>query len=172
MEPTIRDAVLGDSAGLFNVVHDAYRGSGGWTTEHDLLTGYRISLEEVENTIKKGETLIVVAEDPMTKKILGCIELEPHREDNSCKLGLFAVLPNLQGGGIGSKIISAAETIAKNRFQAKICILNVFTVRQELVDYYRRRGYVPTNKIETFFPNAFETCLVPNLQFVELVKVL
>eukprot|EP01126_Amoeba_proteus_P041466 TRINITY_DN4463_c0_g1_i6.p1 TRINITY_DN4463_c0_g1~~TRINITY_DN4463_c0_g1_i6.p1 ORF type:complete len:118 (+),score=15.14 TRINITY_DN4463_c0_g1_i6:140-493(+) len=88
MEPTIRDAVLGDSAGLFNVVHDAYRGSGGWTTEHDLLTGYRISLEEVENTIKKGETLIVVAEDPMTKKILGCIELEPH----VCVCGLLILL--------------------------------------------------------------------------------
>jgi ribosomal protein S18 acetylase RimI-like enzyme len=54
-------------------------------------------------------------------------------------------MPQLQGGGIGKKLLSAAEDHAKETGYRKI-YMSVISVRTELIDWYKRHGYTDTGK--------------------------
>lgn len=147
------------------LVESAYRGESsraGWTTEADLLDGRRTDAAEVSDII---EHLLLAERDGV---LLGCCVL-----DRDGHFGMFAVLPGLQAGGIGSALLAHAERLARERGHDHV-EMHVLRQRHELLAFYARRGYAPTGDTRPF-PYGDERFGLPrreDLEFVVLRKPL
>jgi N-acetylglutamate synthase-like GNAT family acetyltransferase len=139
----IRPARPEDVPVLVELVHAAYRGEGGWTTEAGLIDGTRTDAQEITELLPD----LLVAEDSATGQVLGCCGLTA-RGDHGY-FGTFAVRPDLQGGGVGSALLTAAEDRARALGLAAV-EMTVVSLRRELIDYYLRRGYVDTGQTRPF----------------------
>ncbi len=167
----ILKATLEDIRAINKLVNSAYRGDSsrkGWTTEADLLDGTRTD----ENAIKeffaeKGSTILkFVAEG----KIIGCVRLLKH--GSQLYLGMFAVDPTVQNKGIGKKILLAAEEEARKQ-KCKSIDMTVISERKELIDWYKRNGYVEVGeKKPMVFDNPSGGIPKKDLYFITLEKIL
>jgi ribosomal protein S18 acetylase RimI-like enzyme len=147
----ISKAQSGDVETIATLVNSAYRGDHakkGWTTEADLIDGTRTDAAALADLIKKPDTTILKYEQD--GKLIGCVELKIV-EDKYSKLylGMLTVEPSIQGGGIGKKLLAAAEDFGKGE-GCKSVYMTVITIRQELIDWYKRHGYVDTGKRKPF----------------------
>ncbi|MES2519613.1 MAG: GNAT family N-acetyltransferase [Bacteroidota bacterium] len=141
-------ATLDDVPALNKLVNSAYRGESskkGWTSEADLLGGVRTNEEGLTETINKSDTIILkYTED---QEVIGCVMLV--EQENQVYLGMLTVSPDLQGKGIGKKLLEAAEVTTKELGKSKIG-MTVISLRKELIEYYQRYGYVPTGEKKPF----------------------
>jgi N-acetylglutamate synthase-like GNAT family acetyltransferase len=140
----IRRARESDVDAVVALVESAYRGDSsraGWTTEADLLDGQRTDPDEVRSVLDD----LVVADDD--GELVGCCTLIPR--DGHAYFGMFAVRPGLQGGGVGSRLLVAAEELAVEH-GAKRVEMTVIASRTELIDFYLRRGYTETGETRPF----------------------
>jgi ribosomal protein S18 acetylase RimI-like enzyme len=146
--PMIAIATPNDASELDKLVNSAYRGESsrqGWTTEADLLDGTRTDATAIADLIRTpGTVLLKYVEE---NKILGCVELR--NQQGKLYLGMLTVMPNLQGKGIGKKLMYAAEEEAKNQHCTSV-FMTVISVRKELIDWYVRHGYEPTGEKKPF----------------------
>jgi GNAT superfamily N-acetyltransferase len=55
-------------------------------------------------------------------------------------IGQFAVLPELQGHGLGSRLLTAAEDLARNEGAAELA-LDTAQGAAQLIGWYQKRGY-------------------------------
>lgn len=166
MNIDIRPAVETDLPRLHPVVERAYRGDSaraGWTHEADLVTGERTDLETLRSLLD-GDSRLLIAFDGET--VLGCVNVSS-RGDGLAYLGLLCVDPTLQAGGIGRKLVAAAETIARDAFSATRIEMTVIDRRAELIAWYVRHGYEPSGETR-----PFPVPLDPPLAMVVLVKPL
>jgi GNAT superfamily N-acetyltransferase len=170
---TFRDATDADVDELVALIESAYRGESsraGWTTEADILQGRRTDPESVLGVIKSpGGRLLTVGWEG---RIVACCQLE-HRGDHAY-FGMFAVSPQLQGGGLGKVIIAEAERQARETWGVTEMHMTVISVRDDLIAWYERRGYRRTGRM-TPFPYGDERFGIPqrdDLQFELLVKEL
>lgn len=163
---TIRAAEHGDVDAVLALVESAYRGEAsraGWTTEADLLEGQRTDAAAVLEALP--DLLVSVADG----EVVGCCAVT-HHEAHSY-FGMFAVRPTLQGGGVGSALLAAAEERAQARGSTRM-ELTVLRQRSELIAYYERRGYVTTDELRPFHygDERFGIPKRDDLEFVVLVK--
>ncbi len=169
----VRAAGPGDVAAIVALVESAYRGDSsraGWTTEADLLDGQRTDPEAVAAHITAPDSVILLAE--RDGRLLACCHLERH--DDHAYFGMFAVRPDLQGGGLGKAVIAEAERHARDEWDVPQLHMTVITVRAELIAWYERRGYVRTGQ-RSPFPYGDERFGLPrreDLEFELLVKKL
>lgn len=168
-----RYAELRDTARLVEHIENAYRGDAsrvGWTTEADLLGGQRTDAQEIEGILaNRAARLLLALEDD---KLVGCVLLR--RSGASVYIGMLAVVPNRQGGGIGRGLLAEAERRAKREFGLTQAYMTVIEQRFELIDWYVRRGYVRTARTEPF-PYGDPRFGLPkrdDLRFVVLEKAL
>lgn len=144
-----RTAFAADIPAIVALVESAYRGDpsrAGWTTEADFLHGQRIDAEGVAADIAKPRSVIVLAEHD--SRLLACCHLE--KTGDACYFGMFSVSPTLQGGGIGKQLMQEAERMARD-WQCTAMEMTVIDIRDELIAFYQRRGYVRTG-IKKPFP--------------------
>lgn len=149
-ELTFRRASAEDVAALHALVHGAYRGDSarrGWTHEADLLDGARIDLATLKAIVGDPAQAVLLAE--RDGRLLGCVQVTD-KGRGLAYLGMLTVDPALQGGGLGRSLISAAEAEARARFQADRMEMTVIVQRTELIDWYGRRGYLPTGEVRPF----------------------
>ena len=164
-----------DIDALVALVESAYRGAGsaeGWTTEAGMLDGQRVDHEMLTQTLDRADTIVLVARDEAT--LVGCCELQRPGPDGAAHLGMFAVTPGLQGGGIGRQVLDEAERIARDEWHADRLELEVIDIRDSLIAWYERRGYVRTGRFEPF-PYGDERFGIPlrdDLRFEVLEKPL
>lgn len=147
----IAKADLSDVSTIASLVNSAYRGEHakkGWTTEADLIDGTRTDAAALADIIKKPDTTILKYEDG--GKIVGCVELKI--TGDKVYLGMLTVEPAIQGGGIGKKMLAAAEDFAKTK-GCKSVYMTVITIRKELIDWYKRHGYRDTGERKPFLFN-------------------
>ncbi|EFC81563.1 GNAT family N-acetyltransferase [Parafrankia sp. EUN1f] len=169
---TVRVAGRQDAAALVELIESAYRGEGsrvGWTTEADLLDGQRTDLEMVLAAIARPDLRLLAAVDP-TGAIVACCELE--RRPDGAYFGMFAVRPDLQGRGVGDRLLATAEEFARRQWHAARMEMLVISLRDELIAWYERRGYRRTSRREPF-PYGDERFGLPrrtDLVFVVLDK--
>ncbi|MFI1161986.1 GNAT family N-acetyltransferase [Streptomyces sioyaensis] len=172
-ELTFRTALDADVPGLVELIESAYRGDAsraGWTTEADLLAGQRTDPDGVTAVVRKTDGRLLIAE--RDGELIACCQLE-HRGDHAY-FGMFAVRPELQGGGLGKVIIAEAERTARETWGAREMRMTVIRQRDELIAWYERRGYRRTGQL-TPFPYGDERFGIPqrpDLEFELLVKPL
>ncbi|PBC65689.1 GNAT family N-acetyltransferase [Streptomyces sp. Tue6028] len=170
---TFRDATDGDVDALVALIESAYRGEssrGGWTTEADILEGRRTDPEGVLAVVEAPDSRLLTVE--RDGALVACCQLE-HRGDHAY-FGMFAVSPDLQGGGLGKVIIAEAERTARETWGITEMHMTVISVREDLIAWYERRGYRRTGRM-TPFPYGDERFGIPqrdDLQFELLVKPL
>lgn len=166
----IRPADTADIPALNCLVNGAYRGDGsrrGWTTEADLLDGIRTSEASLQAMIENPGAVILVIEE--NRHLQACVYLEKQKE--VLYLGMLTVDPELQGKGLGARLMHAAEEKATKSGCRKIQ-MTVITARESLVAYYKRKGYRDTGERKPFPDDpAFGIPKQP-LQFLVLEKQL
>jgi N-acetylglutamate synthase-like GNAT family acetyltransferase len=159
----IRPAKLSDIPVLVELVTSAYRTEGGWTTEAALIDGGRTDDAELEELLPD----LLVAED--AGALVGCCAMSAR--DRLGYFGTFAVRPALQGAGVGSALLAAAERRAVELGLPAV-EMTVLSGRSELITYYERRGYVRTGETRPF-PYGVERNGLPrtdDLEFSVLLK--
>lgn len=162
----IRAAGPQDVEAVVGLVESAYRGDAsraGWTTEADLLGGRRTDADEVRAALPD---MLVAVQDG---ELVGCCVLAHKGEVGY--FGMFAVRPTLQGAGVGSALLAAAENRAC-ALGLPAVEMTVLSVRSELLDYYKRRGYVDTGESRPFpyGDGRFGLPTTDDLAFAVLVK--
>jgi len=164
---SVRVATAADLANLHPVIERAYRGESarrGWTHEADLLSGERTDLATLETMVADPAQILLIAEEGDVA--IGCVSLTA-RGDGLVYLGLLCVDPTRQAGGIGKRIIAAAERLSREQLDAERIEMTVIDSRSELIAYYERRGYVRTGE-----RRPFPIAVVPPLSMVVLEKAL
>ena len=164
--PPIRLASIADAPGLQPLVQRAYRGEAaraGWTHEADLLDGERISLAELQALLATPTERVLIAQEGGTP--IGCVRVAD-LGDGRAHLGMLAVEPSRQAGGLGRSLIAAAEALARDTIGASHLEMTVIDSRAELIAWYERQGYRAVGACP--FPHVVE----PPLAMVVLAKAL
>lgn len=173
MTVTFRKASLSDLPVLVDLINCAYRndGANSWTNEKQIVSGQRISLEQLKEGLKQPnfELWVVVSHLPNTQ-IQGCIGLT--FQGASAEIGTFCVDPQLQNTGLGRKLLSFAEQyLYQNHAEMQHLEMDVLNVRVELIEFYERCGYVKTGKIAPYPVHANVGQPLVNLHLIHLLKV-
>lgn len=170
--PEYRPAVLGDVENIVVLVNSAYRGDtsrAGWTTEADLLDGQRTDADEVRTLIGKDDAIILLC--MQGEEIIGSVHMQ--HEGHAARMGMLVIKPGMQGKGLGKKFMMAAEATAIRMWGVDKMLMNVITLRTELIAFYERRGYRRSGKLESFPQGVrFGIPKIAGLQFELLEKPL
>lgn len=149
-----RHATLADTDALIALVESAYRGDAsraGWTTEADFLDGRRTGADDIHACLARERSVILIAERAGPDggpELLACAHIA--EEEGAGYFGMFSVRPTLQGGGIGKQVIDEAERIVREDWRLPAMRMTVIDIRDELIAFYERRGYVRTGKLKPF----------------------
>lgn len=165
----ITKATIQDVSSLNVLINSAYRGESskkGWTTEANILEGKRTTEDELIEIIQDQKNTILKYSD--NNEIIGCVLLK--KNDSNLYLGMLTVSPELQNSGIGKKLMQQAEIFATDYCLPKI-IMTVISVREELISWYKRHGYVDTGLREPFpVSEVFNQTSSEPLEFLVLEK--
>ncbi len=164
-------ATLNDIPQLVLLINNAYRGEEskkGWTTEAYLLEGKRIDTEGIKNIINQPDSVILKCSND-NNELTGCVYLK--KNDNKMYLGMLTVSPLLQAGGIGKKILKAAEEYAVEK-KCDTIEMRVISVRNELIAWYQRHGYYNTGNTLPFINEPALSVLTQPLEFIIMEKKL
>jgi len=172
---TFRSATPADLNAVIDLVTSAYRGESsraGWTTEADFLEGNRIDPEILCDDMLRPRSRVLLAESTAPRQLLACAHIA--EDEGAGYFGMFAVLPTLQGGGIGKALLAEAERVVRDEWQLPLMRMLVIDLRDELIAFYQRRGYRRTGR-HTPFPYGdarFGLPLRADLRFETLEKSL
>ncbi len=161
---------LEDIAALINA---AYRGEVGWTTETDYLTGERINAAALRaQCAARPDGLLLALREDGHGAALGCVWMEPLGE-GEWRLGLLTVRPDRQDAKVGRSLLAEAEAAASARGARRVSI-TVVNIREALIAWYERRGFVRTGVVEPFpyEDQRFGAPLRGDLSFVVMEKTL
>ncbi|HEX5757406.1 MAG TPA: GNAT family N-acetyltransferase [Arenimonas sp.] len=168
-----RAATAEDIPALVELVTSAYRGEAsraGWTTEADILDGNRIDPEVLREDIARPRSRVLIAEQG--GRMIACAHIAD--EGGAGYFGMFSVTPPAQGSGLGKVVLAEAERIARDEWNLPLMRMTVIDVRDELIAWYERRGYIRTG-IKKPFPYGDERFGIPkrdDLRFEVLEKSL
>ena len=129
-----------------NLVNIAYRGDVGWTRETDIVKGARTRSDEIRQYLENSNAHLLVATTDNGIRACICIE----KKDNRAFFGLFAVHPDVQGKGMGGKILAQAEEYATATLGLQHFVMVVISQRKELLAFYARRGYIKTGETKPY----------------------
>jgi len=165
----ITQATAEDVSALNQLINSAYRGESskkGWTTEANILEGKRTTEAELIEIIQdKKNTILKYSEN---NQIIGCVLLI--EKEDRLYLGMLTVSPELQNSGIGKKLMLQAEVFASELGLSKI-VMTVISVREELISWYKRNGYVDSGAREPFpVSDVFSQTSNDPLEFMVLEK--
>jgi GNAT superfamily N-acetyltransferase len=149
-ESVFRRACAADAAAIVELVNRANTGDGGslgWTHEANFFEGSRTDVAEIlELLAVPGSTFVLHLEG---EEIVGCAYLKTIR--SAGYMGLLAVRPMLQAGGIGTGLIAECERVARGEWRCPTMLISVITShRPELTAFYERRGYARTGRFKSF----------------------
>lgn len=135
-----------DVTALVSLINRAYRSDFGWTHEHEIVAGDRISAAQLTEQLTQVNFNLLVLHDD--QNIVGCIGLT--HADTWAEIGSFAVDPMAQNRGYGQRLLFEAEQYAQHTLGKTEVRMSVLHVREELLAYYLRRGYQETDEIEAY----------------------
>lgn len=170
---SVKDAEIEEIAAFVN---RAYRGDtarAGWASEADVLGGQRTDPATLRADLAKApDAVLLTWRDAADGPLLGCVWLQPAGGE-SWYLGMLTVDPELQARQLGRTLLAAAEAYAAEQGARRIR-MTVIWLREGLIAWYQRRGYVLTGETEPF-PYGDEKFGIPSrddLHFVVMEKAL
>lgn len=170
--PNITVAGTHHVAAITKLLNAAYRGETskqGWTTEANLIEGDKRSDEKsVEGIMQQAGSVFLIYKN-LEQEITGCVNLQKHVD--KIYLGMFSVLPRLQGAGIGKQLLKAAEAYTL-KLNCTAVYMSVITARLELIDWYKRHGYADTGERKAFIEDNLTGKHLQPLEFMVLQKSL
>jgi predicted N-acetyltransferase YhbS len=168
--PEICLATEDDIPVLTSLLNSAYRGEAstkGWTTEAHLIAGeVRTDENNLKDVLRKPGSVMLKYTDEKNN-VIGCVNLQQQNE--KLYLGMFSVSPGQQGGGIGKKILLAAEQHARNQ-GCRLIFMHVISVRHDLISWYLRHGYIDSGKRIPFKEDGLTGKHLQELEFMVLEK--
>lgn len=172
---SFRPAQSQDIPRVVSLINSAYQSESGkrdWTAEADLLDGERTDGKEMARLMAVEGSMILLAE--IDGEPVASAHLEKHEE--GAYLGMLAVSPSWQGRGIGRRLLAVAEAMAAREWGAGKMLMTVITLREGLIDFYGRFGYVRTGRVLPFqpflSPEKLGTLKLPDLLLEYLEKPL
>jgi ribosomal protein S18 acetylase RimI-like enzyme len=172
----LKEAAEADYPEIIDLVNVAFRGTGpvaSWNIEAGILEGQRIndSLLREDLASHPGSHLLIHREAD-DQSLLGSVLLAPEA-NGSWYLGTLAVDPSLQNRQLGRTLLAASEEFAKERGAVRMR-MTVLSVRDTLIAWYERRGYMLTGETKPFpyGDDRFGRPLRDDLYFVVLEKSL
>jgi GNAT superfamily N-acetyltransferase len=129
----VRQAEAVEAPEVMRVINAAFK-----PAESFFVDGDRINLDQVRDHYGKGAFLV-------TDDLSGVVWVE--LRGARAYFGLLSVDPARQGGGVGKKLIAAAEEYARDHGCAHMDI-RVVNLRVELPPFYRALGYNETGTEE------------------------
>ncbi len=163
----ILPATLNDIPAITKIVNSAYHGQSGsrsWTSESHLVAGQRTTEDGVRNLLQQPSITMLKCTGEQ-QNIVGCVLLE--KKKDTLYLGMLSVDPQVQASGIGKLLLQHAESFARDHHYNTITI-TVIDRRHELIDWYKRKGYVPTGNVQPFSSQSYSA--LADFSFVELQK--
>lgn len=142
-------ASLSDATELKALLEAAYRGDSarrGWNHEADILDDERIAPGELEALLADPAVTILTARDG--DALIGCVAVT-RKSAALAYLGMLCVAPELQSGGLGRRLLDAAEDHARALGIAAM-EMTVIDSRDSLIAWYERRGYLRTGETRPF----------------------
>ena len=166
----ISKAGSADIPELVALINSAYRGDGskkGWTTEAGLLKGsQRIDAETIQQHMDLPVAVFLKCTNE-EGQIIGTVYLE--QKNKKIYLGMLSVSPTLQARGTGKQLLAAANQYAKDSDCHKL-YMTVISVRDELIAWYERHGYLKTGEKIPFLPEEKFGIPTRALEFAVLEK--
>lgn len=144
-----RAATPGDVDAIVALVTSAYRGDAsraGWTTEADFLDGNRIDRDVLLADIARPRSRVLLA--GREGELLACAHVS--EEEDAGYFGMFSVVPGLQGGGIGKRVLAECERLVRDDWHLPAMRMTVIDIRDTLIAFYERRGYLRTGIFKPF----------------------
>lgn len=138
-----------DAPALKALLEAAYRGDSaraGWNHEADILDDERIARAELDALLADPAVTIFTAREGST--LIGCVAVT-RKSAQLGYLGMLCVLPTLQSGGLGRRLLDAAEAHARS-IGLSAMEMTVIDSRASLIAWYVRRGYVLTGETRPF----------------------
>ncbi|KAK5584281.1 hypothetical protein RB653_005889 [Dictyostelium firmibasis] len=181
---------------VVNWAYRGKEGTNPWATEQGLVDGSRVTPEMLHSELKMDSKLIklMVVEHIIEESVdgaseateattttttntesgnqkrlvIGCVKIERESlESKEAVVGMLSVDPSYQSSGIGSILIRLAEREIQ-LWGVQESHLHVVNVRDTLINWYNKVGYVTT---ETTFPFDIEkNVALKEIHFVLLVK--
>lgn len=145
----ITTAGRADASALKALLEAAYRGDSaraGWNHEADILDDERTSRAELDALLADPAVTMLTARNG--ERLIGCVAVT-RKDDTLAYLGMLCVLPTLQSGGIGRRLLDAAEDCARALGIAAM-EMTVIDSRESLIAWYERRGYRRTGETRPF----------------------
>lgn len=166
-------ATAADVPAIVALIERAYRGDAsraGWTTEADLLDGQRTDADEVAALVARPDARLVLAHDG--DALVGSVLVAGGGAAGY--LGMFAIEPGRQGGGLGRAVLAEAERVLRDDLGCTRARMTVIVQRAELIAWYERRGWRLTGEREPFpyGQPRFGLPRRPDLEFAVLDKLL
>ena len=158
-----------DASRIAALVNRAYRGDSGrigWTSEADLFDGPRTDENEVRDFISSDDSMILLC--IQGDEFVGSVLLTSF--GSAAYLGMLVTEPLVQGAGIGSRLMLAAEAVARETWAATTISITVVRCRHELVAFYQRRGYRPTGQLKPLPLHGLSVPRIDNLQLQVMEK--
>lgn len=151
-EVSVGLASIEDAEALAKLVNSAYRGESaraGWTYESDYIGGQRTDQELLERDIKDPNVQFLCIRQG--KEIIACVRLQIDGSPSevSVQLGMLSVKPTLQSRGLGKILVFQSEKWARSQGIERMT-LSVLHVRDTLMQWYERLGYLRTKKTSPF----------------------
>jgi ribosomal protein S18 acetylase RimI-like enzyme len=148
---SFRYAVEADVPPLVALIERAYRSpetAGSWVSEAHLLKGPRTSNAEISDLIAQPDSRFLIA--ARNGRIAGCCLIQRLGTTEctagdigkgSAYFGMFAIDPAIHSTGLGKQILAEAERRVRDLWGASAMVMTVINVRDQLIEYYKRRGY-------------------------------
>lgn len=128
-DPSLRHADVTDAAAIAALVNQAYQ------VEKLFVIGERTDEDEVRQLRARGHFLVL---DRTDGGLGACIYVTVAEQRGY--FGMLAVAPDMQGRGLGRRLVTAAEALCKAA-GCTVMDLQVVNLRAELPPWYRRLGY-------------------------------
>lgn len=136
---SVRRATPEDAVALSELVNRAF------LVERAFVDGDRTDPDEIAELTRRGVFLVLEHANGLAAAIC----LEPR--GTGAYIGMLSVDPELQGMGLGTRLVRIAEALAEAQGITQLT-LRIVNLREELVRWYRRLGYRPVGTSP--FPDA------------------
>lgn len=157
----------GDLAALVNRAYRPVVALGGWTHEANWIRGPRTTAPKVTDLMNDGSVILTI-KDPIGG-LIACVQVSS--SDATACFGMLATEPALQGIGLGTQMLEAAERYALSSGMPTTARINVLECRSELVSFYERRGYRRTGVVQPYpMADGIGVPVNEGVKVVELAK--